>query len=137
MEGVAADVEHERRVAGGLAAAGPPAMPDGPHRGRISVRPGALRALAPALDAAGVRWLSEVGVGTVHVAADHEDALAAARIAAHAHGGWLLREAGAPSLDGFGRELRNLALMARIAEAFDPDGKFSQGRLPLEVPTRA
>jgi FAD/FMN-containing dehydrogenase len=73
----------------------------------------------------------------VHVAADHEDALAAARRAAHAHGGWLLREAGAPSLDGFGRELPNVALMARIAAAFDPDGKFSNGRLPLEVTARA
>jgi glycolate oxidase FAD binding subunit len=137
LEGVAADVRSERRAAGADAVEGPPAFPDGPHRGRISVRAGTLRALAPALDRAGVRWLAEVGVGTVHVAADREAALAAARAAAHEHGGWLLREAGAPGLDGFGCALSNATLMARIAEAFDPDGKLAPGRLPLEVPARA
>jgi glycolate oxidase FAD binding subunit len=137
VEGVAADVERERRAAGADAVAGAPAFPDGPHRGRVSVRPGALPALARSLDTAGARWLAEVGVGTVHVAADREETLAAARAAAHAHGGWLLREAGATGLDGFGRPLPNRALMARIAEAFDPEHKFARGRLPLEVPARA
>ena len=56
-----------------------------------------------------MRWLAEVGVGTVHVAADDERALAAARAAAEAAGGWLLREAGAPGLDGFGVALPNAA----------------------------
>jgi glycolate oxidase FAD binding subunit len=137
VEGVAADVASERRAAGAEAVDGPPPFPGGLHRGRISVRAGALRALAPALAAARVRWLAEVGVGTVHVAADREEELAAARDAAHEHGGWLLREAGAPGLDGFGGGLPNRALMGRIAEAFDPDGKLSRGRLPLEVRARA
>jgi glycolate oxidase FAD binding subunit len=137
VEGVAADVASEQQAAGAQPVDVPPRFPDGAHRGRISVRTGALRALAPALDAAGVRWLAEVGVGTVHVATDREESLAAARDAAHAHGGWLLREAGAPGLDGFGRALPNRALMARIAEAFDPDAKLARGRLPLEVPARA
>ncbi len=70
-----------------------------------------------------MRWVAEVGVGTVHVAADHEPALAAARAAATACGGWLLREAGAPSLDGFGRALPNTKLMERVRAAFDPVGQ--------------
>ena len=104
-------------------------MPDGPHRGRISVPPARVGELAAALADSGVRWLAEVGVGTVHVAADSETALAAARAAAAHHGGWLLREAGAPGLDGFGIPLPNLGIMQRISAAFDPEGKLNAGRL--------
>jgi glycolate oxidase FAD binding subunit len=130
VEGVAADIAAEQRAMDATAGAAGPTFPDGPHRGRISVRPTALRAVGPALSAAGVRWLAEVGVGTVHVASDTEAGLGAARTVAHGHGGWLLREAGAPGLDGFGVELPNRALQARIREAFDPSAKFSPGRLP-------
>ena len=77
VEGVAADVESERLRAGAEPVASAPAMPDGPHRGRISIRPAGICDLAPALGESGVRWLAEVGVGTVHVAADSEAALAA------------------------------------------------------------
>ena len=130
VEGVAADIAAELVAMGATAGAPGPAFPEGPHRGRISVRPTALRAAGPALTAAGVRWLAEIGVGTVHVASDTEAGLGDARSVAHDHGGWLLREAGAPGLDGFGVELPNRALQARIREAFDPSGKFSPGRLP-------
>ena len=97
------------------------------------MRPSALRELAPALDAVGARWFAEVGVGTVHVATDDETALAGARAAAVAAGGWLLREAGAPGLDGFGGALPNARLMRACCDAFDPDGKLSPGRLPVEA----
>jgi hypothetical protein len=97
----------------------------------VSVRPAALRDLAPQLDRSGARWLAEVGVGTVHVAADDEATLARARAAAEAAGGWMLREAGAPGLDGFGVALPNARLSARVHAAFDPTGKCSPGRLPL------
>jgi glycolate oxidase FAD binding subunit len=130
VEGVVADIDAETRAMGLTRADTGPALPDGPHRGRISIRPSRVRAVAPALDAAGVRWLAEVGVGTVHVASDTEGGLAAARVAAEAHGGWLLREAGAPGLDGFGAALPNARLQERIRAAFDPTGKFSPGRLP-------
>jgi glycolate dehydrogenase FAD-binding subunit len=137
FEGIAADVAAERAAIGAATEPGPaPAWPTGVHRGRISVRPSALAALAPDLDAAGVRWVAEVGVGTVHVAADHEAALAAARAAATGCGGWLLREAGAPALDGFGRALPNARLMERVRTAFDPAGKLSPGRLPLGAASR-
>ena len=53
-------------------------------------------------------WLAEVGVGTVHVAADDvRRASSGAGAAAGAVGGWMLREAGAPGLDGFGCALPN------------------------------
>jgi glycolate oxidase FAD binding subunit len=133
LEGVPADVDAERRRIGAPAERSPaPAWPDAPHRGRISVRPSAVRDLADPLDATGVRWLAEVGVGTVHVAATDERALARARTAAEAAGGWMLREAGAPDLDGFGRPLPNAQLAERIRSAFDPTGKFSPGRLPRD-----
>jgi FAD/FMN-containing dehydrogenase len=66
----------------------------------------------------------------VHIAADDGDALARAREVAHAHDGWLLREAG-DGITGFGRALPNLDLLRRIKTAFDPTGKLSPGRLPL------
>jgi glycolate oxidase FAD binding subunit len=132
LEGVAADVDAERRRIGAPAArSSPPDWPEGSHRGRISVRPSSLGELADALDGTGARWLAEVGVGTVHVATDDERALARARAAAEAIGGWMLRERGAPALDGFGVGLPNAALAARIREAFDPTGKCSPGRLPM------
>jgi glycolate oxidase FAD binding subunit len=132
LEGEPADVAAERSQLGGSAAASTrPEWPTGDHRGRISVRPAALRDLAAALARVEVRWLAEVGVGTVHVAADSEAALAAARGVAEAHGGWLLREAGARGLDGFGRDLPNRRLMERVRAAFDPESKLSRGRFPL------
>ena len=86
LEGVAADVDAERSRLGAPRGARAPRRrgPTVPTAARISVRPSALRALTPDLDAAGVRWLAEVGVGTVHVAADDERALAQARAAADA-----------------------------------------------------
>jgi glycolate oxidase FAD binding subunit len=128
-EGVAADVAAERAAMGTEAVDTPPALPDGPHRGRISVRPSVLRTLGPLLAPLGVRWQAEIGVGTVHVAADQEAALAAARDAAAACGGWMLREAGAPTLSGFGGSLPNHALQHRLRLAYDPTSKFSPGRL--------
>jgi len=108
-----------------------PGWPDAPHRGRISVRPSRLRELGPALDELdGLGWLAEVGVGTVHVAAADPDGLVAAREVSSAHEGWLLREAGAPGVSGYGRQLPNLAILDRIRAAFDPTGKLSPGRLP-------
>jgi FAD/FMN-containing dehydrogenase len=54
----------------------------------------------------------------------------AARDIAAAHDGWLLREAGAPGVDGYGAPLPNFAIVERIRAAFDPTGKLSPGRLP-------
>src|SRR4029079_2520820 len=109
-----------------------PEWPEGRHRGRISVRPSAVSGLAVPLDATGARWLAEVGVGTVHVATDDEQALARARAAAGAAGGWLLRRDRAPGLDGFGRALPNARLAERVRIAFDPTGKCAPGRLPRD-----
>src|SRR5262245_56883885 len=73
FEGVTGDVEAEAAaVDADRHDAPPPTLPAGAHRGRISVRPGRVAALAPVLDRAGARWLAEVGVGTVHVATDDE-----------------------------------------------------------------
>jgi glycolate oxidase FAD binding subunit len=129
LEGTLTDVDAQ---AAGLEPCDAPALPDGPHRGRISVAPGRLRDLGSDLDRVdGARWLAELGIGTVHVAGDEPAVLEAARTAAHAHGGWLLREAGGAGIDGFGRPLPNRELMLRVKDAFDPAGKFSPGRLPL------
>ncbi len=129
LEGVAADVDAERvRIGAPAERSAGPAWPTGPHRGRMSVRPRALTTLAPELRNAKVRWLAEVGVGTVHVAADDERALARARAVAESVGGWMLREAGAPGLDGFGVALPNAGVSERIRTAFDPTGTCSPGR---------
>jgi glycolate oxidase FAD binding subunit len=129
IEGVRADVDAQGAPFAELERA--PELPDGPHRGRISVEPQRVRDCARALDD-DVRWCAELGVGTVHVAADSPECLARARSVAEAHGGWMLREAGGePGEDGFGRELPNVELMRRIKAAFDPAGRLNPGRLPL------
>ena len=135
LEGIDADIDAQSR---GLAALdGPPPFPEGPHRGRISVAPARVADCAAALGA-DVGWCAEIGVGTVHVAADDADALARARSTAHAYGGWMLREAGGdPDDDGFGVALPNAVLMRRIKEAFDPDWLLNPDRLPLRTPVRA
>jgi glycolate oxidase FAD binding subunit len=130
LEGEAADVAAELAAIHGTECA-MPAWPDAPHRGRISVSPAELRPLLDQLPTTGAAFAAEMGVGTVHVAAPTEVALVAAREAAHAVGGWLLRVQGAPGVDGFGVALPNVALMRRIAEAFDPTGKCAPGRLPF------
>jgi glycolate oxidase FAD binding subunit len=107
-----------------------PAWPAGLHRGRISVAPGALPALADRLGYLDCTWLAEGGIGTVHVAASSEAGLASARAAAVAEGGWLLRESGAPGLSGFGTALPTPEVQARLKDAFDPDGRLNPGRIP-------
>ena len=136
LEGEAADVAHDLAALGGAECAAP-ALPDGPHRGRISLPPAELRALVAGLAATGVDWAAELGVGTVHVAAATPGPVLAARELAHRLGGWLLREAGLPDDDGFGVPMPNAAVMSRIAAAFDPMGKCAPGRLPLCAPPRA
>jgi glycolate oxidase FAD binding subunit len=129
LEGVAADVDSQGRAL--QIADDAPTLPNGPHRGRVSVAPARVQSVGAALDGR-VRWCAELGVGTVHVAADEPDGLVHARTVATAHGGWLLREAGgAPNDDGFGSRLPNIELMRRIKAAFDPQGRMNPGRLPL------
>jgi glycolate oxidase FAD binding subunit len=129
LEGVEADVRAQSLGFSQLDTA--PELPTGAHRGRISVAPARVRDLGQALNGS-LRWCAELGVGTVHVAADEPRALARAREIAHAYGGWMLREAGGTANDdGFGRPLPNIAVMRRIKDAFDPAGRCNPGRLPL------
>lgn len=133
VEGYARDVDAQLAALGPATRAAAPALPAGAHRGRISVRPGALVELGRGLDAIpGCVWLAEGGVGTIHVATETPDGLGAARTAAHGVGGWLLREAGGGAdFDGFGRPLPDRTIARRLKCAFDPTGKLSPGRLPL------
>ncbi len=131
LEGDPDDVAAQAQAAG-LAPGDAPAWPDAAHRGRVSVAPGRVRDAGRALDdITGVTWLAEWSIGTVHVAAESEAGLRAARGAAAACDGWMLREAGAPGLDGFGIALPNAEVTARVKAAFDPTGKLSPGRLPI------
>ena len=125
LEGRAADVDAQTNFEPAVA----PSFPSGRHRGRISVAPEQVDALANALD--GSRWCAERGVGTVHVACDDLETFARARRAAHEHDGWMLRVAGGASdEDGFGTELPGADLQRRIKDAFDPDAKLNPGRIP-------
>jgi glycolate oxidase FAD binding subunit len=129
LEGTEADVIAQ--AAGARALDRTPELPDGSHRGRISIAPARVAALGAALGTS-VRWCAELGVGTVHVACDSADAFVSARRIAEANGGWMLRERGGPvGDDGFGVPLPNIDVMRRIKSAFDPDGKCNPGRLPL------
>ncbi len=131
FEGHADDLAAQARALGGEEIAAAPTLPDGPHRGRISVRPGAVRSVGEKLASEpGITWLAEIGVGTVHVATDTERDLASARAIAEQHEGWLLREAGAPELDGFGIGIDNPELARRVHDAFDPTHKLGRGRFP-------
>ena len=133
LEGDRRDVDVQLAAVGGSPAERGPAWPDGAHRGRISIRPGAVLELGRALDAiAGCRWIAEAGVGTVHVATEPAEGLSAARGAAHALGGWLLREAGGgDGFDGFGQPVPDREIARRLKHAFDPTGKLSPGRIPI------
>jgi glycolate oxidase FAD binding subunit len=133
LEGNALDVDEQARRVSLVATTGPPPLPPGAQRGRVSVAPARLDTVTGALDAVtGCRWLAEYGVGTVQVAGDDAAVLHAARAVAHAHEGWMLREEGGdPAFDGFGIALPDAALHRRIKDAFDPDGKCNPGRLPL------
>ncbi len=133
LEGHPDDIAAEQEAAGLEPVDAGPVWPAGPHRGRASVRPDRLHELGIALDGlGGVDWLAEVGVGTVHVGVEEPDLLVAARAAAAGVGGWLLREQGAPGVDGFGRSLPNAGITRRVRDAFDPTGKLSPGRLPVD-----
>jgi glycolate dehydrogenase FAD-binding subunit len=137
LEGHPDDVDAQARAASLHLTDDAPVLPDGPHQGRISVAPGRITQLGHDLAAIdGVDWIAEWGVGTVHVAAPTEASLRSARAAAHAAHGWLLRTVGAAGLDGFGIDLPNGALMARIKTAFDPRAKLAPGRLPIPQPER-
>jgi glycolate oxidase FAD binding subunit len=129
LQGTEADVAAQ--AANARALDGAPELPDGPHRGRISVAPERVTAVGAALGER-VEWCAELGVGTVHVACDALDAFVAARRVAEAHGGWMPREQGGPpDDDGFGVPLPNIDVMRRIKQAFDPENKCNPGRLPL------
>jgi glycolate oxidase FAD binding subunit len=129
IEGVQPDVDAQGARFSPLE--GGPSLPEGTHRGRISVDPKRARDCARGLPDQ-IRWCAELGVGTVHVAADTPELLASARSTAQEHGGWMLREAGGgPDDDGFGVELPNVAIMRRIKAAFDPDLRLNATRLPL------
>ncbi len=134
LEGERVDVDADltalRREFGPVEDAEAPSHPRGPHRGRISVPPSSVGALVETLPSEGLCVLAEIGVGTVHVAAEHEPVLAAARADATGAGGWLLRESGAPGLHPFGCDLPHAALQERVRRAFDPTGKLSPGRYP-------
>jgi glycolate oxidase FAD binding subunit len=135
LEGHAADITEQATAArlGAEREDALPVLPDGAHRGRISVATGETAALGRTLAerVPAARWCAEIGVGTVHVACDDAADLAHARDAATAHGAWLLREAGAPGIDGFGIAIPNAPLAARVKAAFDPHNRFAPGRLPL------
>ena len=113
----------------------------GAHRARVAVEPERIEALAASLDSGlGIgggraRWLAEIGVGTVHLAVDEPSLLGLARDAAHAHGGWLLREAGAPDLDPFGVSFPATELQRRVRQTLDPAAKLNPGRVPATEPT--
>lgn len=131
LEGRRVDIEAQMRDLGLVVVDGPPPAPLGDHRGRISIPPertGELLATVPG----GARVRAELGVGTVLVATDSAEELDACRRAAHAVGGWMLREAGgSPDDDGFGTPIPAPLVAARIRAAFDPDGRMNPGRIPL------
>ncbi|MGH7358573.1 MAG: FAD-binding protein, partial [Acidimicrobiia bacterium] len=132
LEGHPTDVAAQEDGAGLERADDSPSWPAGRHRGRISVVAGRVGTLGRDLSGVrGLRWLAEVGVGTVHVASDDVATLATARATAEAAGGWMLREAGGDGLEPFGVELPNRALLQRLKDAFDPTRKLNPGRLPL------
>ncbi len=136
LEGHAPDIA-EQAQAGALTPLADSMIPGRPaavHRGRISVEPGQLGALAADLTALGARWTAELRVGTVHVGTDTAADLGRARTLAAAHGGWLLREAGAPSLDPFGTDLPGASVQRRLRRLLDPTAKLSPGRVLATQP---
>ena len=115
-----------------------PPTPDGPHRGRISVAPGRLDAArAPrSTRIAGLDWLAEHGVGTVHVATD-DPARSPRRATSRTRttAGCSARPA-RPSSTRSASTCPRVALQRRIRAALDPTGKLAPGRVPATEPAR-
>ncbi len=132
LEGYPDDIESQRAFASlGVATPRRPTLPAGAHQGRISLPPDRLRAcVSDLMHIDGAEVLAEMGVGTVHFGAPLATDLVAARLIAHQHRGWLLRERGGPEdFDGFGVPIPNASLTARIKAAFDPLNKLAPGRM--------
>ncbi len=131
LSGEAVDVATSCRLLASCTETADVQLPEGPHRGRMSVAPATLASVEMQLratKASDLRWLIEWGVGTIHLAADSSTSIALARAIAVDAGGWLLIEDGAEDLDPFGVTIPNLAIMSRLKRAFDPDEKFARGR---------
>ena len=121
LEGVAADVDAQAR---GLdAVRRPPALPDGAHRGRISVAPGALaRARPRARPAPACAGAPSSASAPCTSPPTTPTALAAARARrARARRLDAARGGRRPASTGSAAPLPNAALMRRIKDAFDPD----------------
>ncbi|MBK5288444.1 MAG: FAD-binding protein [Acidimicrobiia bacterium] len=136
LEGHAPDLTEQARSAAltPLVESAIPGRPAGPHRGRIAIEPARIAAIADGLTDLGARWTAELRVGTVHVATDTEADLGRARRLASAQGGWLLREAGAPTLDPFGMQPPAAAVQRRLRQLLDPTAKLSPGRVLATQP---
>ena len=128
LEGVAADVDAQ---VGGLGAARPPpALPDGAHRGRISVAPGARASTSR-------RARRVSGVALVRRARRRHRARrrrrrrgarrARARSRTRTAAGCCARRADAAADRRLRRALPNAELMRRVKDAFDPTGKLAPG----------
>ena len=116
---------HERRAAGAEPVDGaPPTGPTDPTGGASRCARRRSATSRAALADTGVRWLAEVGVGTVHVARRQRSRAGRRPRCRHRRtAAGCCARAGAPGLDGFGRRLPNLAIMQRVRAAFDPDGQ--------------
>ena len=135
LEGHAADLTEQATAAQLGATIAPPShvLPDGPHRGRISVSTGATVDLGRTLDAPRARGPVVRGARRGHRA--RRVRRRSRPRAGSRRGGCAPRmvaaRTGAPGVDGFGVAVPNAALAARVKAAFDPHNRFAPGRIPL------
>ena len=115
LEGHPDDASEQATVAG-LEPADEPALPTA---ARASVDPSQLTGLVTDVDALGLAWAAQDGVGVCHLDGDAEQ-LTAARAAAEGRGGALLVLDPTAGVAAFGG-MRSSAITDRVVAALDPD----------------
>ena len=120
------------RTPSGFTDGAAPAPPRGVGLMRVGVSPAEMPALIAELDALGLTYAAQLGVGICHIGVGDRDQRDAVRARALARGGHAVVADGPEQLrdDPWGPDPPGLDIMRRLKAAFDPAGILNPGLMP-------